>query len=304
MSGTNREYALIIVGAGPAGITAAVYAARNQIEFLVVTTNLGGQVTLSSQVENYTGFQYTTGEELSDKFQQHLERFNFNLSLVKVNQVERNGGQFRVYTDDAVYRGKTAIIATGRTPRELNVPGEQSLKNRGVTSCATCDAPLFAGLDVAVVGGGNAGLEAVLQLETIAKSIHLIELMPALSADKILIEKALASDKVKLWTDTRVTAIVGKKVVEGVLIKKDGKEERLPVQGVFVEIGSVPNSEIVDFVMKTRFGEIVVNNECETNIPGLFSAGDVTDVPAKQIVVATGEGCKAALSAIKYLHRR
>jgi thioredoxin reductase len=292
MSGTNREYALIIVGAGPAGITAAVYAARNQIEFLVVTTNLGGQVTLSSQVENYTGFQYTTGEELSDKFQQHLERFNINLSLVKVNQVERNGGQFRVYTDDAVYRGKTAIIATGRTPRELNVPGEQSLKNRGVTSCATCDAPLFTGLDVAVVGGGNTGLEAVLQLETIAKSIHLIELMPALSADKILIEKALASDKVKLWTDTRVTAIVGKKVVEGVLIKKDGKEERLPVQGVFVEIGSVPNSEIVDFVMKTRFGEIVVNNECETNIPGLFSAGDVTDVPAKQISVpVTSQTC-------------
>jgi thioredoxin-disulfide reductase len=304
MSGTNNEYALIVVGAGPAGITAGVYAARNQVDFLVVTTNIGGQVTMSSQVENYTGFQYTSGEELSDKFQKHLERFNFDLQIEEVNKVERDDGQFRICTDDTGYIGKTVIIATGRTPRELNVPGEEALKNRGVTYCATCDAPLFADLDLVVVGGGNAGLESVLQLETIARSIHLIELMPSLSADKILIEKALASDKVKLWTDTRVTAIVGKKVVEGVLIQKDGKEERLPVQGVFVEIGSVPNSEIVDFVMKTRFGEIVVNNGCETNIPGLFAAGDVTDVPAKQIVVATGEGCKAALSAIKYLHRR
>jgi alkyl hydroperoxide reductase subunit F len=141
------------VGAGPAGITAAVYAARNQLDFLVVTTNIGGQVTLSSQVENYTGFQYTTGEELSDKFQKHLERFNFDLKLETVNTVERDDGTFRVNTDDAAYKGKTVIIATGRTPRALNVSGEKALKNRGVTYCATCDAPLFTGLDIAVVGG-------------------------------------------------------------------------------------------------------------------------------------------------------
>jgi alkyl hydroperoxide reductase subunit F len=198
-------------------------------------------------VENYTGYQYTTGEELSAKFQNHLESFNFDLKLEKVNKVTRDDGQFRVHTDTTAYNGRTVIIATGRTPRELNGSGEKALKNRGVTYCATCDALLFSDLDIAVVGGGNSGLEAVLQLVNIAKSIHLIELMPSLSADKILIEKARASDKVEIRTHTRVTAIVGQKVVEGLMISKDGKEERLPVQGVFVEIGSVPNSEMVDF---------------------------------------------------------
>jgi alkyl hydroperoxide reductase subunit F len=296
-------YELIIVGAGPAGITAAVYAARNKMDFLVITTNIGGQVTLSSKVENYTGFQYITGEDLSDKFQKHLDSFKFDLKMENVKKVERDKGFFEVKTDNATYQGKTVIIATGRRPRELKVPGEEELKYRGVAYCATCDAPLFTGRDVAVVGGGDAGLEAVLQLMKIAKSIRLIELKPKLSADKKLIEKACASDKVEIWTNTKVMEILGHKVVEGIKIRKNGVEELLSVQGVFVEVGSTPNSDVVDFVKTTRFGEIYVNCGCETNVPGLFAAGDVTNVPAKQIVVAAGEGCKAVLSAFRYVNQ-
>jgi alkyl hydroperoxide reductase subunit F len=299
----NHIYDLIIIGGGPAGITAAIYSARNKIDFMMITINIGGQVVLSSEIENYTGFQYITGEELKAKFQEHLKKYKFRLEIEEVKKIEKENGLFKIITDSNFYLSKTAIVATGRRPRELKVPGEKEFKNRGVTYCAICDAPLFEGLDVAVIGGGNSGLEAVLQLIKIAKSINLIEINPQLKADKVLIEKATASDKVRIWTNTRIEEIIGDKVVKGIKIKKNDKEIFLPVQGVFIEIGSVPNSEIVDFVNKNEYGEIIVNCKCETNVPGLFAAGDVTNVPEKQIVVAAGEGCKAALSAFKYLNK-
>jgi len=304
VSEPSHVHELIIVGAGPAGITAAIYAARKKMDFVVLTTNVGGQVSFSSEIENYTGFQYITGEELTTKFQEHLERHKFDSRMEEVREVEREVDLFRVGTDVNTYLGKTVIIATGRKPRELKVLGEVEFKNRGVTYCATCDGPLFEGLDVAVVGGGNSGLEAVLQLIKIAKSVYLLQRGPQLKADTILVEKAKTSDKVKIWTNSQVKEIVGDKLVTGIRVQRNGTETLLPVQGVFVEIGSVPNSDIVGFVEKNRWGEIIVNCKCETNIPGLFAAGDVTDVPEKQIVVAAGEGCKAVLSAFRYLSQR
>jgi alkyl hydroperoxide reductase subunit F len=300
----GRIYDLIIVGAGPAGITAAIYAARKRMEFLLITVNIGGQVTYSSEIENYTGFQYITGEELTAKFYEHLKQYNFDLKIEDVKQVEPYGGIFNVETEYANYLGKTVIVATGRRPRELNVPGEREFKNRGVTYCATCDAPLFKDVDVAVVGGGNSGLEAVLQLMKIASKIYLIEIMSQLKADPILVEKAMASNKVEILTSTRVLEIIGDKTVRGIKVQKGGETFSLPVRGVFVEIGSMPNSEIVDFVEKNQWGEIIVNCACETSFPGLFAAGDVTNVPEKQIVIAAGEGCKATLSAFRYLSRK
>jgi alkyl hydroperoxide reductase subunit F len=304
MGVSSYVYELIIIGAGPAGITAAIYAARKKMDFIVLTTNVGGQVTYASEVENYTGFQYITGEELAAKFHEHLERYKFKLKMEEAQKVEKEGNLFRVKTNVATYMGRTVIVAIGRKSRELKVPGEAEFKNRGITYCATCDAPLFGGKDVAVVGGGNSGLEAVLQLIKIAKSIYLIESMPQLKADTVLVEKAKASGKVEIWTSTRVAEIVGNRVVTGIKVQRNGKEMLLPVQGVFVEIGSVPNSDLVDFVDKNRWGEIIVNCGCETNVPGLFAAGDVTNVPEKQIVVAAGEGCKAALSTFRYLSQR
>lgn len=304
MGESSLMYDLIIIGAGPAGITAAIYAARKRMSFIVFSTNVGGQVVFSSEIENYTGFQYITGEELAAKFQEHLERYKFELKTEEVKKIEREDEAFKVITDVDTYLGRTVIVATGRKPRELNVPGEAEFKNRGVTYCATCDGPLFESLDVAVVGGGNSGLEAVLQLIKIAKSIHLIEVGSQLKADRVLVEKAKASEKVKIWTNTRVLEILGERTVTGIKVQRDDEEIVLPVQGVFVEIGSVPNSDLVDFVEKNRWGEIIVNCKCETNVEGLFAAGDITNVPEKQIVVAAGEGCKAALSAFRYLSQR
>jgi alkyl hydroperoxide reductase subunit F len=302
--GSFHVYELIIIGAGPAGITAAIYAARKKMDFIVLTTNIGGQVTYISEVENYTGFQYITGEELAAKFHEHLEQYKFKLNIEEAQKVEKEGEVFKVKTNVATYTSRTVIVAIGRRSKELKVPGEAEFKNRGITYCATCDAPLFEDKDVAVIGGGNSGLEAVLQLIKIAKSIHLIESMPQLKADTVLVEKAKASGKVEIRTSTRVAEIVGDKVVTGIKVQRNGKEILLPVQGVFVEIGSVPNSDIVDFVDKNRWGEIIVNCGCETNVTGLFAAGDVTSVPEKHIVVAAGEGCKAALSTFRYLSQR
>lgn len=304
MSKPSRVYDLIIIGAGPAGITASIYAARKKMAFAVIATNIGGQVSLSSKIENYTGFQYITGEELAAKFHEHLERYKFELKMEEAQKVEREGNLFKIRTDTSTYLSKMVIMATGRKPRELKVPGEAELKNRGVSYCATCDGPLFENKDVVVVGGGNSGLEAVLQLTKIAKSVHLIEVAPQLKADPVLVEKARASDTVKIWTNTQVLEVVGDKVVTGIRIRRNGDETLLPVQGVFVEIGSVPSSDMVGFVEKNRWGEIVVDCKCETDVPGLFAAGDVTSVPEKQIVVAAGEGCKAALSAFRYLSQR
>lgn len=304
MSEPSHVYELTIVGAGPAGITAAIYAARKKMNFVVLATNVGGQVVLSSEIENYTGFQYITGEELGAKFQEHLEKHKFELKIEEAQKVERANNLFSVRTDIGTYQGKMVIIATGRKPRELKVLGETEFKNRGVTYCATCDGPLFEGLDVAVVGGGNSALEAVLQLIKIAKSVYLLHRRSEFRADTVLVEKAKASDKVKIWLNTQVKEIVGDKLVTGIRVQRGGKEKLLPVQGVFVEIGAVPNSDIVDFVEKNRVGEIIVNCKCETSVPGIFACGDVTNVPEKQIVVAAGEGCKAALSAFRYISQR
>ena len=301
MSEHSRVYDLIIVGAGPAGITAAVYSARKKMDFSVLTTNVGGQVILSSKIENYTGFQYITGDELGAKFQEHLKKYKFDFKMEEAEKVEREGNLLRATSKVGTYLCKTAIIATGRKPRELKVLGETEFKNRGVTYCATCDGPLFEGLDVAVVGGGNSALEAVLQLIKIAKSVYLLHRGSQFGADTVLVEKVEASDKVKILLNAQVKEIVGDKLVNGIRVQRDGEERLLPVQGVFVEIGAVPNSDIVGFVEKNRAGEIIVNCKCETSVPGLFAAGDVTNVPQKQIVVAAGEGCKAALSAFAYL---
>lgn len=301
MNQSSHIYELIIVGAGPAGITAAIYAARKKMDFALFATDIGGRVVLSSEVENYTGYQYITGEELAGKFQEHLKAYRFELRVEEVNGVEREGNLFRVVTGGGSYLSRTVIVATGRRPRELEVPGEAEFKNRGVTYCATCDAPLFEDLDVAVVGGGNSGFEAVLQLAKIARSIRIVEVGPQLKADPVMVEKVKASNKVEVWTETQVLEVIGGKVVTGIRVQRKGEKTVLPVQGVFVEIGSTPNSDVAGFVAKNRWGEIVVNCRCETDIPGLFAAGDVTDVPEKQIVIAAGEGCKAALSAFRYL---
>jgi alkyl hydroperoxide reductase subunit F len=299
-----NPYELIIIGAGPAGITAGVYAARKRMHVLMITEDIGGQTALSWDVENYLGYQFITGPELVDKFKEHLAQFDVELKEdEKVTSVEKSNDTITIKTDEGEYTAKTAIIASGRNPRKLGVQGEDEFKNKGITYCATCDAPLFAGMDVAVIGGGNAGLDATLQLAKIAKKIYLIEAAPHLAADRIMIEKVRESGKVTFYTDTKVKRIYGEQLVKGLDIVTGDKTETIPVGGIFVEIGSIPASEIVMGVEKNEGGEIIVNCSCETNIPGIFAAGDVTNVFAKQIIVACGEGAKAAIAAFDYLNR-
>jgi alkyl hydroperoxide reductase subunit F len=299
-----NTYELIIVGAGPAGITAGVYAARKRMYVLIITGDIGGQTSLSWDIENYLGYQFITGPELVEKFKEHLDQFEVKVKEdEKVTTIEKAGDIINIKTDKGDYTAKTAIIASGRRPRKLGVQGEDDFKNKGITYCATCDAPLFAGMDVAVIGGGNAGLDATLQLIKIAKKIYLIEAESQLSADRIMIQKAQESGKVSVYTDTKVKRIYGEQLVQGMEIVGGEKEEDIPVGGIFVEIGSVPASEFIMGVEKNERGEIIVNCSCETNVPGIFAAGDVTDVFAKQIIVACGEGAKAAIAAFDYLNR-
>ncbi len=297
-------YDLVIVGAGPAGITAGVYAARKRMNFLIITTDIGGQASLGWDIENYIGYQFIAGTELIEKFKEHLQKFDVEVrNNEKATVVEKSGAFVLIQTDKGKYTAKTVIIASGRRPRKLGALGEDEFKNKGVTYCATCDAPLFADMDVAVIGGGNAALDATLQLIKIAKRIYLIEMKPKVTADRIMVEKAEESGKVFTYTGTKVKRIYGEQFVEGIEIEKEGTLEDLPVGGLFVEIGSIPASDFARGVTKNEREEIMVNCSCETNIPGIFAAGDVTNVAAKQIIVACGEGAKACISAFDYLNR-
>jgi len=295
-------YDLIIIGAGPAGITAAVYAARKRMNLLVITKDIGGQAAWSGDIENYTGYQFITGPDLAAKFEEHMRKFEITLKEnEEVVELKKIDDKILVKTNKGNYEAKTAIIASGKRSRELNVPGEGEFKNKGLTYCATCDGPLFSAKDVAVIGGGNSALDAALQLIKIAKHVYIVNVTPGLGGDAIMREKVEVSKNVTVLNNSQVIAILGDKFVNGIKIKRGGKETQLAVQGIFVEIGLLPNSDFAKDVEKNQFGEIKVNFRNETNIPGIFAAGDVTDVPEKQIIIAAGEGSKAALSAFRYL---
>lgn len=304
-------YDLIIIGAGPAGITAAVYAARKKMNLLVISKDVGGQAALSGDVENYTGYQFITGPELAAKFEEHMRKFNIFLKEnEQVIELGKNGDIVTVKTDRGEYEARCVIVASGKRSRELGAKGEKEFKNKGLTYCATCDAPLFAGKDVAVIGGGNSALDAVLQLTRIAGRIYLVNITPKLGGDAVMRQQVEDSKLVTVFNNSSVIAISGGTgvsfpgMVSAIKIKWEGKEETLPVQGVFVEIGLIPNSDFAKILVKNTFGEIKVNMYNETNIAGVFAAGDVTDVPEKQIIIAAGEGAKAALSAFGYLVQR
>ena len=300
-------YELIIIGAGPAGMTAAVYAARKKLNALLLSHNVGGQVLWTSGIENYMGYQFIEGSELMQKFQEQVKQFPLDMKTGgKVSHVSRIDGGFEVKTDKGEdYQAMAAIIATGKRPRQLNVPGEEKLRSRGVTYCAICDGPLFAGENVAVIGGGNSALEAAADMVRIAEHVYLVSLTP-LTGDQILIDKVRAAKNLTMFLEHEVLEIKGESRVEGIKIRdlKSKQEREIDVNGIFIEIGLIPNSDpFKGIVHLNRLGEIEVNCANETSVAGLYAAGDVTSVPDKQIVVAAGEGAKAALQAHRYLQR-
>ena len=294
---------LVIVGAGPAGITAAVYAARKKMDFAVITRDIGGQAAWSSDIQNYTGYQYISGPELAKKFREHLEKFKFDLREGEgATKITREESGFKVTTNKGdTLSAKTVIVATGKRPRLLGVPSEGKFMNKGVTYCATCDGPVFAGKAVAVIGGGNSALDATLQMMKIASKVYLININPELAGDAVMIEKVRSDPKVEVINATKTLDFFGEQFLKGIKVETGGAARELAVEGIFVEVGLVPNSGLIDFVDKNQLGEIIINCSAETSCPGVFAAGDVTNVPEKQIIIAAGEGAKAALSAFRYL---
>ena len=301
----DKLYDVAIIGAGPAGMTATVYCSRKKLDTLLITKDIGGQVLLTSGIENYMGYQYVTGKELSDKFFGQIAQFPIALlSDISVCKLELSKGNFSLSCGEKKFSAKSVIITTGKRSKELGVPGEKELLGRGVAYCATCDAPLFKDKTVAVIGGGNSALTAAIDLLSYSTKIYLINVADTIQGDAVLIEKIKKSDKVEIIFDSEITEIKGKKTVEAITLKniKTQQIRQISVGGVFIEIGLTPNSEFVrDILHLNSSNEIIIDCNSRTSVSGIFAAGDVTSVQDKQIIIAAGEGAKAALSAYRYL---
>jgi alkyl hydroperoxide reductase subunit F len=302
-------YELIIIGGGPAGMTAAVYTARKRLKVLMLTKEFGGQPMWTMDIENYMGYQFITGPELMDKFDEQVRKFPIEIKYEEVTDLSQNtDGTFSVISDKGEYQAQAVIIASGKRPRRLEIPGEAEFTGRGVSYCATCDGPLFAEKNVAVIGGGNSALQAAIEVSGVAAKVYLIALH-GYTAEPIVIEKLkeLAQPVIE-FSGYTTTEVKGAQAVETLIITNNETKEQteLMVQGIFVEIGLLPNTEycqgILDF---NNYREVVTDCRARTNIPGLFAAGDVTNGPYKQIVIAAGDGAKAAMVAYEYLlHKR
>ncbi len=297
----------IIIGAGPAGMTAAVYLSRKKRSIAIVTTDLGGQMSWTLGIENYMGYQYITGRELTSKFEEQVRQFPVPIVMDEVVDISREQDLFAVRTSgERVLRARTVIVASGKRPKELGIPNERKYIGKGLSYCATCDGPLFSKLDVAIAGGGNSALQAAIDMGQVAGKVYLVSRSPW-RADAVVVEKAEGTPNLEKRIGFEILEVLGKDKVEGLRIreKASGAEEVLGVQGVFVEIGLSPNTAFLKGMVELdQYGEIVVDQNCLTKVPGLFAAGDVTMVHEKQIVVAAGEGAKAALSAHEYLLKR
>jgi len=299
-------YDLAIIGGGPAAMTAAIYAARKMLKTVLVTKDQGGQLLLTREIENWPGTISIGGYELVQAFVKHVEHYSVEQRIGRpVSAVRKEGENFVVEIEggEALF-AKAVLIATGGRSRRLNVPGEEEFTGRGVSYCATCDAPLFSGKPVAVIGGGNSAFEAVIDLLPLATEIHIVDVAENWFADPILQQQVLGSQKVHTYQKHRVVEVKGNKFVTGIVIEDMEKNEsrELRVDGMFVEIGLVPNADFLSgFLELNNRGEIVVDEEMRTSVSGVFAAGDVINRVDKQIVISAGQGAKAALSAYRYL---
>ncbi len=298
-------YDVAVVGAGPAGLTAAMYAARKNLSTIVIAMDLGGQMGLTAEVANYPGFDLVSGPDLAARYHEQAARYEI-AELIGERVVGLSiDGRCKVIDLESgrSVRASTVIIATGVQKRRLDIPGERELTGRGVVYCSTCDGPLFKGLTVAVVGAGNSGLEAAIEMDAVAARVYLVSIEDW-TGDAILRDKASAARRVESLRYHEPIEIHGQDKVEGVTIRdvRSGKTRRLDVDGVFIEVGLFPNSEFALDLLETNVaGEIAVDKRGATGVRGVFAAGDVTDSRDKQIVVAAGEGARAALAAFEYL---
>ena len=297
---------LIIIGGGPAGLTAGMYAARARLRTrLLEKLAPGGQVLTTDRVENYPGFpEGVSGFELIDRMKRQAEAFGLVIESREVSALECTAAEKRVITDQGVLEARALILACGASPRKLGIEGEDLLTGKGVSYCATCDGPFYRDQEVAVVGGGDTALEEALFLTRFAKKIHLIHRRDELRAIRILQDRAMADDRIRIVWDTVPRRIVGQAGVEGIDLKnvRTGEESRLPVQGVFVFVGYTPNSDPARGVLELDDrGFVLTDNDMQTSVPGVFAAGDIRSKLLRQISTAVGEGATAAFAAERFI---
>lgn len=302
---SEKIHDVVIVGAGPAGLTAALICARSGLSVQVIGKITGGQAAEAPLIENYPGFKSITGIELTKIFAEQVESLGITILNDEVLKVEQVDDLFEVRTSfNGTFKCRSVILAIGAEPRKLGVKGEEEFRGRGVSYCATCDGPLFKGKDVAVVGGGVSALSAALYLSGLAKNVYLIHDKGVFRAFKTLIDKVNERTNIVKKLNTTLLEIGGKKFVEWIRIRdnESGEEEEIRVSGVFIEIGKRINSDFLKgFVELDGRGQIVIDSLCRTTRRGVFAAGDATTTPYKQVIIAAGEGAKAAMSAYEYL---
>lgn len=304
----NKEpYDVLVVGGGPAGASAAIYAARKGIRTGIIAERFGGQVNDTLGIENLIGTKYTEGPKLAASLEEHAKEYNIDIMKSQLaKRLEKKDFVEVELENGAILKSKTVIVSTGARWRNLGVPGEAEFKNKGVAYCPHCDGPLFAGKHVAVVGGGNSGVEAAIDLAGVAGHVTVLEFMPELKADSVLQERLNSLPNTTVLKNAQVKEITGTNKVDGVtyIERESGEEKHIDLQGVFIQIGLVPNTDwLADTVERTRMGEIVVDNRGATTVPGVFAAGDCTNSPFKQIIISMGSGATAALGAFDYMIR-
>ena len=298
---------VLVVGGGPAGASAAIYAARKGIRTGIVAERFGGQIMDTLGIENFISVKHTEGPKLAASLEEHVKEYNVDImNLQRAKRLEKKDLIEVELENGAVLKSKTVILSTGARWRNVGVPGEAEFKNKGVAYCPHCDGPLFDGKDVAVIGGGNSGIEAAIDLAGIVKHVTVLEFMPELKADSVLQERLNSLPNVTVLKNVQTKEITGTDKVNGITyIERDtGAEKHIELAGVFVQIGLVPNTDWLEgTVERNRMGEIIVDNRGATNIPGVFAAGDCTTNPYKQIVISMGSGATAALGAFDHLIR-
>ncbi len=303
----RTSYDLIIIGGGPAGLTAAVYAATLKMDAFLITIDLGGQAIDSTKVENYMGYDFITGPELIDKFQDQLIHSHYIDHLMnEVEKIEKVSEGFKVITSDLKkYFSRALIISTGMTGRKLKVQGEEEFQRKGVFYGNIQDLSFVQGEDVVVIGGGNSALQIVENLHSIAKNIYLVSTKEQ-TADAVVVERVSKFKNLKKYEGYKILEFKGDKTLSGVLIRRMASDETLEInaRGVFIAVGLQPNTSwITHLVDLNDRGEIIIKADCSTSCPGIFAAGDVTNAFGKRIIIASGEGAKAALAARKYIFK-
>lgn len=294
-----------MIGGAAASLSAAIYARRAGLDVLVVTDEYGGQINNTDVVENYLGIKSISGPDLAEQYVEHMRDYDIDEAVgYPVEDIRKSDGVFEVETAEEVYEARSVIIGTGGSRRKLDVKGEEEYRNKGVAYCAVCDGPLYQGEDVVVVGGGYSGTEAAVYLSDVAENVYVLNRSAELSGEKITIDKVYDADNVEVFHNATIEEIGGDQLVDHVKFDQSGEERELEVTGVFVEIGTVPNSDITDLVETDDSGYIKVNNELETGVEGLYAAGDVNNLGPQQLAVSAGQGCQAGLNAADYVKEK